>query len=103
MAVFAGGTSSVLLEGSRASLEQKIPYLIVMGNSQSLVVDYGHPYVFLFQPTSYMETKALSIFATLMPWRQYAWIGPDYIWGREVFSYYQQHFAGPRLSNRVES
>ena len=93
VAVFAGGTSSALLGGSRSSLEQKIPYLISMGNSQSLVVDYGHPYVFMFQPTTYMETKALSIFATLMPWRKYAWIGPDYIWGREVFSYYQQHFV----------
>ena len=92
-AVFAGGTSSVLLEGSRASLEQRIPYLITVGNSQSLVVDHGHPYVFLFQPTTYMETKAFSIFATLMPWRKYGWIGPDYIWGREVFRYYQQHFA----------
>ena len=92
-AVFAGGTSSVLLEGSRASLEQRIPYLISMGNSQSLVVNHGHPYVFLFQPSTYMETKAFSIFAALMPWRKYGWIGPDYIWGREVFSYYQLHFA----------
>ena len=92
-AVFAGGTSSVLLEGSRASLEQRTPYLITMGNSQSLVVDHGHPYVFLFQPSTYMETKAFSIFASLMPWRKYVWIGPDYIWGREVFNYYRQHFA----------
>ena len=92
-AVLAGGTSSVLLEGSRASLEQRIPYLITAGNSQALVVDHGHPYVFLFQPSSFMETKAFSIFATLMPWRKYGWIGPDYFWGREVFNYYQQHFA----------
>lgn len=93
VAVFAGGTSSVLLEGSRASLEQRIPYLISMGNSQSLVVDNGHPYVFMFQATTYMETKAFSIFTTLMPWRKFGWIGPDYIWGREIFGFFQQQFA----------
>ena len=92
LAIFGGGSSAVLLAASQAALEQGIPYLISVGNSQSVVVQHGHPFVFLFEANSYMETKAFSIFATLMPWRKYGWIGPDYVWGREVFDYYQQHF-----------
>ena len=43
-------------------------------------------YVFLFEASFWMETKEFSIFATLMPWKRYAWIGPDYVWGHQTIS-----------------
>ena len=92
VAVFGGGSSPCILKASAAAREQRIPYLICIGNTQSVVVENGHPFVFLFEASSWMETKAFSIFATLMPWRRYAWLGPDYIWGREVFRYFKEHF-----------
>jgi len=27
-----------------------------------------------------------------MPWRRYAWVGPDYSWGRDVLRNFKQHF-----------
>ena len=92
LAIFGGGSSACLLQASRASRERKIPYLISVGNSQTITAEHGHPYVFIFEASSWMETKAFSIFATLMPWRRLAWMGPDYMWGREVFKYFNQHF-----------
>ena len=92
MAVFGGASSPCLLKASAACRQLQIPYLISIGNSQSVVVENGHPYVFLFEPNSWMESKGFSIFATLMPWKRYAWLGPDYIWGHEVLRYFKQHF-----------
>ena len=93
VAVFGGASSPCILRASEAARDQKIPYLISIGNTQAVVVEKGHPYVFLFEANSWMETKGFSIFTTLMPWKRYAWVGPDYTWGHEVFAYFQQHFA----------
>ena len=92
VAIFGGASSDCVLKASAASRELRIPYLVSIGNSQSIVVENGHPYVFLFQPNSWMETKAFTIFVTLMPWQRYAWIGPDYSWGYGVLRYFKQHF-----------
>jgi branched-chain amino acid transport system substrate-binding protein len=92
VAVFGGASSACLLKASEAAKEQRIPYLISVGNTQSVVVEKGHDFVFLFEANAWMETKGFSIFATLMPWQRYAWLGPDYIWGREVFGYFRGHF-----------
>ena len=81
-----------MLKASIASKALKIPYLVSIGNSQSIVVENGHPYVFLFQPNLWMETKAFSIFVSLMPWKRYAWVGPDYSWGHGVLRNFKQHF-----------
>jgi branched-chain amino acid transport system substrate-binding protein len=91
-AVFGGASSPAVLAASAACLAEKIPYLVSIGNSQEIVVERGHPYVFQFQPTVSMETKAFSMFATLMPWRRYAWVGPDYSWGHEVFDNFKRQF-----------
>ena len=92
VAIFGGASSPCLLKASAACKEQRIPYLVSMGNSQSIVVENGHPFVFLFEPNSWMESQGFSIFATLMPWHRYAWVGPDYSWGREVLRYFKEHF-----------
>lgn len=92
VAVFGGASSACLLRASEAAREQGVPYLISVGNTQSVVVEHGHRFVFLFESNSWMETKGFSIFASLMPWKRYAWIGPDYVWGREVFRYFEHHF-----------
>ena len=92
VAVFGGASSSCVLKASAACREQRIPYLVSMGNSQSIVVENGHPFVFMFEPNSRMETLGFSIFATLMPWRRYAWIGPDYFWGRDILGNFKQYF-----------
>jgi len=81
-----------VLKASAACKKHRIPYLVSIGNSQSIVVEHGHPYVFLFEPTLWMESKAFSIFVTLMPWRHYAWVGPDYLWGRDLLRHFKQHF-----------
>lgn len=93
VAVFGGASSPCVLKASQACLEQKVPYLISIGNSQSIVVENGHPFVFLFEPNSWMESRGFSIFATLMPWKRYGWLGPNYSWGRDVMKYFKQHFA----------
>ncbi len=92
VAIFGGASSPCVLKASVASRENRVPYLVSIGNSQSIVVENGHPFVFLFEPNIWMETKGFSIFATLMPWQHYAWVGPDYLWGREVLQYFKQHF-----------
>ena len=92
VAIFGGASSPPVLKASQACKEQRIPYLVSIGNSQSIVVEDGHPYVFQFQPTSAMETKAFSIFVTLMPWQRYAWIGPDYSWGHNILRNFKQQF-----------
>ena len=92
VAVFGGASSPCLLKASAACRQLQIPYLISIGNSQSVVVENGHPFVFLFEPNSWMESKGFSIFATLMPWKRYAWLGPDYIWGHDVLRFFKQHF-----------
>lgn len=92
VAVFGGGSSACVLQASAACRELKIPYLVSIGNAQSIVVDNGHPYVFLFEPNSRMESLGFSIFASLMPWKRYAWFGPDYVWGREVLEFFKQYF-----------
>ena len=92
VAIFGGASSPCVLKASEASRELRVPYLVSIGNSQSIVVENGHPYVFLFQPSSWMETKGFSIFVTLMPWHRYAWIGPDYSWGHGVLRNFKLHF-----------
>lgn len=92
VAIFGGASSPCVLKASSACKEQQIVYLVSIGNSPSIVVEKGHPYVFQFQPTSAMEAKSFSIFLTLMPWQRYAWIGPDYSWGRNVLRDFKQHF-----------
>jgi branched-chain amino acid transport system substrate-binding protein len=92
VAIFGGASTPCVLKASTASKEQRIPYLVSIGNSQSIVVENGHPYVFLLQPNVWMETKGFSIFVTLMPWQSYAWVGPDYSWGHGVLLNFKQHF-----------
>ncbi|CAB1056344.1 hypothetical protein D1BOALGB6SA_1080 [Olavius sp. associated proteobacterium Delta 1] len=92
VAIFGGASTPCVLKASIASKAQQIPYLVSIGNSQSIVVENGHPYVFLFQPNLWMETKAFSIFVSLLPWQRYAWIGPDYSWGHGVLRNFKQHF-----------
>lgn len=92
VAIFGGASSPCVLKASAACKKQRIPYLVSIGNSQSIVVENGHPYVFLFQPNIWMETKGFSIFVTLMPWHRYAWVGPDYSWGHGVLQNFKQHF-----------
>lgn len=92
VAVFGGAASPNVLKASAASRELKVPYLVSIGNSQSIVVENGHPFVFMFEPNSRMESLGFSIFATLMPWKRYAWIGPDYAWGRDVLGFFKQYF-----------
>ncbi|MCB1761988.1 MAG: ABC transporter substrate-binding protein [Gammaproteobacteria bacterium] len=92
VAIFGGGPSHTVLAASQASREREVPYLVSIGNPQSVVVEQGHPFVFLFSPNHRMESLGFSIFTTLMPWRRYAWIGPDYIWGREVMGFFREYF-----------
>ncbi|WP_022667008.1 ABC transporter substrate-binding protein [Desulfospira joergensenii] len=92
VAVFGGASSLCVLQASAACEELEIPYLVSIGNAQSIVVEKGHSYVFLFEPNSRMESLGFSIFASLMPWKRYAWLGPDYIWGRDVMGFFKQYF-----------
>lgn len=92
IAVFGGASSPCVIQASTACRELKIPYLVSIGNAQSIVVENGHPYVFLFEPNSRMESLGFSIFASLMPWKRYAWFGPDYIWGRDVLGFFKKYF-----------
>lgn len=91
-AIFGGSSSACLIKASEAAKTQEVPYLISVGNTHTVVVEKGHDFVFLFEANSWMETKGFSIFTTLMPWKRYAWVGPDYIWGRQVFGFFKQHF-----------
>lgn len=93
VAIFGGASSPCVLQASAVCRDRHLPYLVSIGNSQSVVVEHGHPYVFLFEPTSAMESKGFSIFLTLMPWHNYAWVGPDYMWGRDVLAHLKHHFA----------
>lgn len=93
VAIFGGASSPAVLKASAACKEFRIPYLVSIGNSQSLIIENGHPYIFQFQPTLTMETKGFSIFTTLMPWKRYAWIGPDYTWGHDVLRDFKQQFV----------
>ncbi|HEY9593723.1 MAG TPA: ABC transporter substrate-binding protein, partial [Spirochaetia bacterium] len=93
VAIFGGASTPPTLRASAACRALKVPYLVSIGNSQSIVVENGHPWVFQFQATVPMETKAFSIFATLMPWRRYAWIGPDYSWGHGVLDGFKRQFG----------
>ena len=45
VAIFGGASSLCVLKASEASKEQRVPYLVSIGNSQSIVVEKGHPYV----------------------------------------------------------
>lgn len=92
VAVFGGASSPCVLEASEVCRELKVPYLVSMGNSQVIVAEHGHPYVFLFEPSAWMESRGFSVFLTLMPWRRYAWVGPDYSWGHDVLKTFKQHF-----------
>ena len=92
VAVFGGASSPCVLKASAACRTLGIPYLVSIGNAQSIVVEKGHPYVFMFEPNSRMESLGFSIFASLMPWKRYAWFGPDYVWGRDVFGFFKQYF-----------
>ena len=92
VAVFGGAASPCVLKASEACRELKVPYLVSAGNSQSIVVENGHPFVFMFQPNTRMESLGFGIFATLMPWQRYAWIGPDYGWGHDILGFFKQHF-----------
>lgn len=92
VAVFGGASSPCVLKASAACRAEKIPYLVSIGNGQSIVVEHGHPYVFMFEPNSRMESLGFSIFASLMPWKRYAWHGPDYVWARNILELFKQHF-----------
>ena len=92
VAIFGGASSPCVIKASQACQELKIPFLVSIGNSQTIVVEKGHPFVFLFEPNAWMETKAFSIFATLMPWQTYGWLGPNYSWGQDIFKNFKQHF-----------
>jgi branched-chain amino acid transport system substrate-binding protein len=93
VALFGGASSPPVIAASAVCRELRVPYLVSIGNSQDIVVEQGHPFVFQFQPTSAMETKGFAIFATLMPWKRYAWVGPDYSWGRDVLKDFKYQFS----------
>ncbi|MBN1699058.1 MAG: ABC transporter substrate-binding protein [Spirochaetales bacterium] len=105
VAVFGGASSPAVEAASGACREERIPYLVSIGNSQSIVVERGHPYVFQFLPTSQMETRSFSIFTSLMPWKRYAWVGPDYSWGHDVLNGFRKQFReiGVRLTWTAEA
>ena len=90
--ILGGASSPAVQSASDACCEVKTPYLVSIGNAQSIFAENGHPFLFHFQPTLSMETKAFSIFATMMPWRRYAWVGPDYSWGRSILSDFKTQF-----------
>ena len=91
VAVFGGASSPCVLKASAACREKGVPYLVSIGNAQSIVGESGHPFVFLFEPNSRMESLGFTIFATLMPWKRYAWIGADYSWGRGILGFFKEH------------
>lgn len=91
VAIFGGAASSCVLEASRIAKEKKIPYLVSVGNSQVIVLENGHPYVFLFEPNSAMEGRGISIFASILPWKRYAWLGPDYVWGHRMLKAFKKN------------
>ena len=91
VAVFGGASSPCVIKASAACLEKGVPYLVSIGNAQSIVGESGHPFVFLFEPNSRMESLGFTIFATLMPWKRYAWIGADYSWGRGILGFFKAH------------
>lgn len=92
-ALFGGGASSCVLGASAVAKELKVPYLVSVGNSSSIVWKKGHHYVCLFESNSSMEANAWVAWAGKQPWRTYSWIGPDYEWSRMTLKAFKEKLA----------
>ena len=93
VALFGGASSNCVLGASAVAKELKVPYLVSVGNSPSIIYGKGHRYVFLFEPNLTMEIKAWAEWASKKPWRKYAFIAPDYEGTRWILKIFKEEMT----------
>ncbi len=101
VAIFGGAASNNVIRASQAARELEIPYLVSLGNSSVITVEKGHPFVFQFQPDSWMEASAQSVVLTMLPWKRFAWVGPDYGWARTLLNHYKSHIRKTGMKKEI--
>ena len=101
VAVFGGAASNNVIRASQAAKELQIPYLVSLGNSSVITIEKGHSFVFQFQPDSWMEASAHSVVLTMLPWKRYAWVGPDYEWARTMLNHYKSHIKRTGMKKEI--
>jgi branched-chain amino acid transport system substrate-binding protein len=79
-------SSSVALAVSAVAKEYKIPIAFHTSASFALTTTQGHPYVVQVIPNTTMEGRAAARFMNEQGFTQWAGIGPDYAYGRDLFA-----------------
>jgi branched-chain amino acid transport system substrate-binding protein len=79
-------SSSVALAVSAVAKEYKIPIAFHTSASFALTTTQGHPYVVQVIPNTTMEGRAAARYMNELGFTQWAGIGPDYAYGRDLFA-----------------
>lgn len=79
-------SSSVALAVTAVAEEYKIPIAFHTSASYALTTTQGHPYVVQVIPNTYMEGRAAARYMNELGYTQWAGIGPDYAYGRDLFA-----------------
>lgn len=99
-----GPTSSgVALAVSEVAKEYRIPIAFHTSNTPALTTTKGHPYLVQVVPNTTMDGRVLARMASELGISDWAFIAPDYAFGRDLFAGFAPAFAELSPSARVVS
>jgi branched-chain amino acid transport system substrate-binding protein len=101
-ALFGGGASSLVLAMSSVAKQVKVPYLPNMGNSEAVVTDKGHDYVFMIAPNGGMEARAFAAYAKQKGWKNFVALAPDYEWGHSMVTQFGDKLKADGVAATIE-
>ncbi len=103
VALFGGGASSLVLAMSSVAKQVKVPFLPNMGNSEAIVTDKGHDYVFLVAPNGGMEARAFAAYAKQRGWKKFVALAPDYEWGHSMVTQFGDKLKADGVHATIEA
>jgi branched-chain amino acid transport system substrate-binding protein len=100
--IMGGGSSAVDLAGSSVAEKYHIPLLLSNGNSETIVTQKGHDYVFLLGPNSGMESRGFAGYANKRGWKKFIALAPDYEWGQAQVNMFREKLKDLGVAVQVD-
>jgi len=99
-----GPTSSgVALAVSEVAKEYRIPIAFHTSNTPALTTTKGHPYLVQVVPNTTMDGRVVARLAAELGLQDWAFIAPDYAFGRDLFAGFAPEFASLNAEGRIVS
>lgn len=83
VALFGASSSATAAAEGGLAAQYKVPLLLWGGNDISLTTTDFSPYMFVLDPSTYMEPLAFAQYMSKLPYTRYYFIAPNYSFGRD--------------------